>query len=197
VERGRNWSREWHRTAIFFRPRIGSVSPAVRFDWPVEVVDLLNQFPPGTPHLCGDAEDACADFIAACSALPPIPMGRSRTEKWPRSLSVGNLPLRWDRLGQLTAEVDTPEYGVQFPAWLFAELDRVYAHVKKRRELPVLVDQDLLRVTQGGEVLCRHLDCRSEPWKPGQPLWVAVDRTRKPRRPKRVEPGAAADGGGG
>jgi hypothetical protein len=166
---------QYYRTAIFTRVRIGSVSPAVSFVWPGEVVDLLNQFPEDALNLGGLAEHACADFIAACAALPPIrlPTRRLRTGNWPRPLSVGNLPLRWDRFDQVTAECDTPEYEIQFRAWLSEELEWCYAHVKKRRELPVLISGDPpFHVTQGGEVLCHHLDRRFDRITPGQPLWV-------------------------
>jgi hypothetical protein len=185
----RNRRQRLYRSAIFVRGWLGSVSPAVTFFWPGEVIDLLNRLPEDV-IFGGMADDACADFIAQCWALPPIQMNRSRSENWPRPLSVSNLQLRWELLDRLTAEVDTREYAAQFRAWLSEELARLYADVKDQRELPVLFDLDPpFHVTQGGEVLCR----RVVPWidqvKPGQPLWVAgpssdaeIGTDRPPRR---------------
>jgi len=176
------------RNIIFHRAGLESVSPMVSVWWRKSVIDLLNQLPDLAINFGGMAEEACADFIVAFAALPP-PKGISlRTE-------VVNLGLRWERVNQaVTAEVETRERANQWHRWLFEEIDHFtkayFANDADRRAFPVLIDMEPpCDVTQGGVVLGRMVNRLSEPWKPGQPLWVAMEPTSKARRRKRAEPG--------
>jgi hypothetical protein len=170
--------------------------------WRKPVVDLLNQLQLSSVdssvlamNFGGMAEEACADFIVAFAALPPQKGISLRTE-------VLNLYLRWERVDQgVTAEIETRERAAQWRSWLFEEINHYtkthFADDADRRMFPVLIDMEPpFHVTQSGAVLGRMVNRLSEPWQRGQPLWVAMEQTSKARRPKRAEPGAAADGGG-
>jgi hypothetical protein len=189
------------RNIVFHRAGLESVSPMVAVWWRKSVIDLLNQLPGSSGdrselamNFGGMAEEACADFIVAVAALPPQKDPSLRTE-------VFNLGLRWERVNQaVTAALETRERADQWHRWLLEEIDHftktAFADGADRRTFPVLIDMEPpFAVTQGGVVLGRMVNRLSEPWTPGQPLWVAVERTSKTRRPKRAEPGAAADRG--
>jgi hypothetical protein len=175
------------RNIVFHRAGLESVSPMVAVWWRKSVIDLLNQLPELAMNFGGMAEEACADFIVAFAALPPQKGISLRTE-------VFNLGLRWERVNQaVTAEIETRERANQWRRWLFEEIDHLtktfFANDADRRTFPVLIDMEPpFEVTQGGVVLGRRVNRLSEPWNPGQPLWVAMERTSKARRPKRAGP---------
>lgn len=164
---------------IFFRPGLGSVSPAISVAWDGSVVDLLNRIVPfgGKVNLGAYAEEACADFVIALSVDP------ATAELSPR-LEVLNLRLQWDRLDALY-----PETAAGIPAWkevFFAEIERAWSGAKGPQWMPVLVDlEPPFHVTQAGKLLCRMVNCLAEPWKDGQPTWVEPPSTSKARRPRR------------
>lgn len=160
-----------HRTFIFFRSGLTSVSPAVSVWWPGKVINLFKQFPAAALHYGAMATGACADFIVACSAL-------EKTKYQP--IEVFNLPLPWEGQDRLTAEFDTSAYWDQWRAWLFAEIERLSTD---RAEPPILVDiEPPYYVTQGGTVLFQRIDYQD--FKAGDPLWVTpgrADRLAKAR----------------
>jgi hypothetical protein len=164
---------------VFYRPGLGSVSPAISVAWEKPVVDLLNRILPmgSSVNLGAYAEEACADFVVALSADPVT------AELTPR-VEVLNLRLRWDRIDALY-----PETAAGIPAWreaLFAEIARAWSGVKDPQWLPVLVDlEPPFAVTRGSELLCRMVNVLSEPWKEGQPLWVVPPKARKAGRTRR------------
>lgn len=159
------------RAFIFHKPVLESVSPLVCLQWSGRVIDLLNRLPPDALHFGGMAQETCVDFIVACAALP-----RELT----RPIEVLNLGLRWDRVNEVvTAEVDTRACADQWRAWLFEEIEHLYAQVEDRRQLPVLVELNPpYHVTQGGTVLCRRVDR----YEPGQPLWVESEQGGRRQR---------------
>lgn len=151
-----------YRTFIFFGSALTTISPAVFVWWPGEVIHLFTQFPAGALHYGSFASHTCADFIAACSAVEKTRGG---------AMEVSNLPLRWEGQELLTTEFNTPAYTFEWRAWLFAEIDRVYADVTDPQKLPILVDIDPpYHATQGGTVLLQRHSGRA--YREGDPEWL-------------------------
>lgn len=150
-----------YRTFIFFRAGLTSVSPAVILWWPGKVINLFNQFPAEALHYGAFASGTCGDFVVACAALEKAKS---------RQIEVCNLLLRWEGQDRLTAEYDTPAHSDQWRAWLFEELDRLFADAYGQ-DPPILVDLDPpYHVTQGGTVLFQRADGRD--YQDGDPLWL-------------------------
>jgi hypothetical protein len=148
-----------HRTFIFFRAELASVSPAVTIWWPGKVINLFNQFPDTALNFGGFPDGICVDFIMSCSAL-------EKTKSQP--IEVFNLPLRWEGQDRLTGEVDTAGHREQWRAWLVAEIKRLSGD---QQFSPILVDMDPpYHITQAGMVLFQRHDGRN--FQEGDPLWM-------------------------
>jgi ribA/ribD-fused uncharacterized protein len=152
-----------YRTFIFFCADLASVSPGVTLWWPRKVVTLLNSLPVGALHFGAMAGQACADFIAACSAVSGAAT---------RGIEVDNLPLRWDQLDNVEGSPDTQGYAQRWRDWLFGEVERLSDGTDGRRWRPVMIDLDPpYHATRGDQVLCRRL---MGEYREGGPEWEQV-----------------------